>query len=322
MTALLEISDLRVAIGPEDMGLLAVRGMTLTVDEGETLVIVGESGSGKSVCLLAAMRLMSSAALHVVGGEVRFRGQDTLAMPLHAWRKLQGREIGMVFQDALASLNPVYTVGWQIAEKLRLQGHPRRAAARMAVELMAQVGIPDPARRAKAYPHQLSGGTRQRIMIAIALASDPALVICDEPTTALDATIQAQILDVLRRMRDDRGMAMIMVTHDLAVASEIADRIAVVYAGRVVESGPAEAVLFQPLHPYTRALLAAAPQDDPEAQIHAIPGAAPNPAEIAAGCLFAPRCGSATSLCRETTPPPVGGADHLSFCHHPERVEA
>lgn len=320
MTApLLEINDLRVEIGAGPRAIAAVTGLSFAVAQGETLVVLGESGSGKSVSLLAATRLLPVGR---TSGTVRFRGEDVLAMPLRRWRRIAGREIGMVFQDALAALNPVFSVGWQVAERLRLNGTGRRAAWVEAARLLVQVGIPDAAHRLNDYPHQFSGGMRQRIVIAIALATRPALMICDEPTTALDATIQAQILDLLARLRDETGTAMIMVTHDLAVAAETADRIVVMYGGRIVEAGTRSEVLGAPRHPYTAALIAAAPRVDHHgAPLDAIPGVAPDLSHLPPGCPFAPRCRRRSTAC-EADPPPVlqsvaQGAGHTVACHHP-----
>ncbi|QKV18300.1 ABC transporter ATP-binding protein [Oricola thermophila] len=322
MKPVLDIEGLRIEIGAPGGAVRAVDELSYSVGEGETLVIVGESGSGKSVGLLSAMRLLSDPPFRVTGGSVRFNGRDVLSMPLREWRRLAGEEIGMVFQDALTSLNPVFTVGWQIAERLRMQGVARGAATDRAIKLMQDVGIPDAAKRYRAFPHQFSGGMRQRIMIAIALASGPSLLVCDEPTTALDVTIQAQILELLNRHQRESGAAMIMVTHDLAVASEIADRIAVVYAGRVVEVGDMEDVLFRPLHPYTSALLAASPTEEEGRLPQAIPGTAPNLTGLGEGCAFAPRCSRASELCGRVSPPRVENGTHAALCHHALEVPA
>lgn len=322
MTSVFEITELEIEIGARTGAVHVANGLSYAVAKGETLVVVGESGSGKSVGLMTALRLLPNPPFRVTAGTVRFKGEDVMAMPPREWRRLAGREVGMVFQDALASLNPVFTVGWQISERLRVQGMSRATARQKAIQLMQHIGIPDAERRYSAFPHQFSGGMRQRIMIAIALASDPTLLVCDEPTTALDVTIQAQILDLLRRYQRESHTAMIMVTHDLGVASEIADRLAVVYAGRVVESGRSDDVLFNPIHPYTAALLAASPSEEEGHMPQPIPGAAPHLTERPLGCPFAPRCGHATDICRTAPPPEVGGNGHSALCHHALRVPA
>ena len=320
-TPVLAIDDLHLTLGAGNNPVRASNGLSYRVAKGETLVLLGESGSGKSVGLLAATRLLPIPPGRIVSGHVEFNGRDVLKMPAGEWRRLAGREIGMVFQDALASLNPVFTVGWQICEKLRIYRKARGAAIREeAVEIMASVGIPAAKERFGDYPHQLSGGMRQRIMIAIAIAASPSLLICDEPTTALDVTVQAQILDLLKRLQQDSGASMIMVTHDLAVAAQVADRLAVIYAGRVVESGPTRDVLDGPRHPYTRALMQATPyagiEDRP---LEAIPGRAPDLCKLPPGCAFAARCPAATEICRSQNPPQIKRRAGHVLCHHAER---
>ena len=296
---MLEIRDLRVRFG----AFPAVDGVDLDVAPGEVLGIVGESGSGKSVSMMALMGLIdapgvTSAAL------LRFEDQDLLAMPAAARRRLVGKDIAMVFQDALASLNPSYTVGHQIEEVLRAHLGLRGAAARQrALELLQQVEIPDAASRLGAYPHELSGGMNQRVMIALAIACSPKLLIADEPTTALDVTIQAQIMDLLLRLQRERGMALVMITHDLAVVAEMAQRVAVMYAGQVVETGRLPDVFESPRHPYTAALLAAIPEHNRGGRrLQALPGIVPGALDRPSGCLFSPRCPRAQDRCRAQRP--------------------
>jgi len=305
--SLLAVRDLRVAFGPTTV----LRGVSFDLDAGETLAVLGESGSGKSVTALTVMGILDPPA-RVTGGEVRYRGQDLLTLPERDRRRVRGREIAMVFQDALSALNPVFTVGWQIAETLRVrEGLSRRDALARAVELMDLVRIPAARDRLHDYPHQFSGGMRQRVSIAMALALDPAVLIADEPTTALDVTVQAQILDLLADLRRERNMALLLITHDLGVVAEVADRIAVMYAGRVVEHADVRSLFRAPAHPYTRALLASAP----------IVGAPPNLADLPAGCAFQPRCGYARDVCRTTQPSTVDiGGGRASACHFAREV--
>ena len=305
--SLLAVRDLRVAFGPTTV----LSGVSFDLDAGETLAVLGESGSGKSVTALTVMGILDPPA-RVTGGEVRYRGQDLLTLPERDRRRVRGREIAMVFQDALSALNPVFTVGWQIAETLRVrEGLSRRDAFARAVELMDLVRIPAARDRLHDYPHQFSGGMRQRVSIAMALALDPAVLIADEPTTALDVTVQAQILDLLADLRRERNMALLLITHDLGVVAEVADRIAVMYAGRVVEHADVRSLFRAPAHPYTRALLASAP----------IVGAPPNLADLPAGCAFQPRCGYARDVCRTTQPSTVDiGGGRASACHFAREV--
>jgi len=305
--SLLAVRDLRVAFGPTTV----LSGVSFDLDAGETLAVLGESGSGKSVTALTVMGILDPPA-RVTGGEVRYRGQDLLTLPERDRRRVRGREIAMVFQDALSALNPVFTVGWQIAETLRVrEGLSRRDALARAVELMDLVRIPAARDRLHDYPHQFSGGMRQRVSIAMALALDPAVLIADEPTTALDVTVQAQILDLLADLRRERNMALLLITHDLGVVAEVADRIAVMYAGRVVEHADVRSLFRAPAHPYTRALLASAP----------IVGAPPNLADLPAGCAFQPRCGYARDVCRTTQPSTVDiGGGRASACHFAREV--
>jgi oligopeptide transport system ATP-binding protein len=317
---LLEVNDLYVEFRSGRELVRAVNGASFAVRRGETAAVLGESGSGKSVTAAAIMRLLASPPAHITGGSIRFNGADVLGLPLSEWRQRCGRDIGMVFQDALASLNPVFSVGWQIAEPFRAHGVlPAKAALERAEALLARVGIPEPHARAHDYPHQFSGGMRQRVMIAMAIALDPSLLIADEPTTALDVTVQAQIMDLLRDLQRERHMAMVLITHDLGVVAEVADHVAVMYGGRVVESGPVRDVLSRPAHPYTRALLESMPRADAEQQqLNPIVGSPPNMATLPSGCSFHPRCRMATDQCRAALPPRVALAPN----HHAECFRA
>ncbi len=298
---LLRIEGLSVELAP---GLSPVRGVDLALERGECLGLVGESGSGKSMLALALLRLLPRGAR--LGGRVVFDGQDIAALPPASLPALRGRRIAMVFQEPMAALNPLMRVGAQVAEPLRHHlGLSANAAAMRAEELLAQVGIPDPARRAAAWPHELSGGMRQRVTIAIALACGPDLLIADEPTTALDATIQAQIVALLRRLKDELGLAMLLITHDLGVVAELADRVAVMYGGRIAEVAPAEAFFDGPLHPYARGLMAAtaALEAEPGARLSAVPGVVPGLRDLPSGCAFHPRCAAARPACAVSHPP-------------------
>jgi oligopeptide transport system ATP-binding protein len=322
-TPILDVKDLRVEFRSGGETVHAVNGASFQIDAGETAAILGESGSGKSVSASAIMRLLQSPPAFVTGGTVHFKGQDVLAMPIAKWREYCGKEIAMVFQDALTSLNPVFSVGWQIAELFRTHGvaSGRDADAR-AVDLLDRVGIPDPALRARDYAHQFSGGMRQRVMIAMAIALGPDLLIADEPTTALDVTVQAQIMELLDDLRAESDMAMILITHDLGVVADVADNVAVMYAGRVVERGPVSEVLARPGHAYTRALLDSVPRARGKGRkLNPIIGSPPDLARIPNGCAFHPRCRFATDLCRTEAPPGVAVApERIAECHHAEAV--
>ncbi len=292
---LLSVENLTVRFG----GVPAVEDVSFALAEGETLAIVGESGSGKSVTAMALMQLLDHRSARV-SGRALLDNHDLLALPERAMADLRGQAIGMIFQEPMTSLNPVHTIGDQIAETLiRHERLSRHAAAARAVVLLEQLGIPEPARRARAYPHELSGGMRQRAMIATALACGPRILIADEPTTALDVTIQAQILDLLRRLQQDTGMSMIFITHNLGVVAEIADRVVVMYAGEVVEDAPVAALLGRPMMPYTAGLMRSVPRLDAVLDAHesrrlvAIPGAVPDPRHRPAACRFQPRCAHA-----------------------------
>jgi oligopeptide/dipeptide ABC transporter ATP-binding protein len=305
----LRIEDLKTYFDTEAGLVRAVNGVSLSVAEGETLAIVGESGSGKSVTGLTVMRLLARTPARIAGGTIRFRDRsdqviDLIALPEAAMARIRGRDIAMIFQDPMSSLNPVFPVGEQIAEAIRIHKKATRRNARaQALDLLRQVGITDPEQRLDAYPHELSGGMRQRAMIAVALACDPKLLIADEPTTALDVTIQAQIIALLKRLQQERRMAMIFITHDLKLVEDIADQVAVMYASEIVEQGPAADVLSRPRHPYTRALLDCTPQGGGTRQrLKPIAGSMPSPIAPPAGCRFHPRCALREDACARTAP--------------------
>ena len=306
MPPLLEVVDLQTHFRTPDGVVKAVDGVSFTVDKGETLGIVGESGSGKSVTSLSIMRLVPQPAGRIVGGEIRFNGVDLLRHDEREMRRVRSRQIGMVFQDPMTSLNPVLTVERQLTETLELHmGLRGRAARRRAVELLDLVGIPSPEKRLDDLPHQFSGGMRQRVMIAMALSCSPQLLIADEPTTALDVTIQAQILELIAKLQAELGMAVLLITHDLGVVAGMADRIIVMYAGRVVEAGPTEAIFAGPRMPYTIGLLQSVPRLDEERghRLKPIRGAPPDLIELPAGCCpFAPRCDFVQPACKRQLP--------------------
>lgn len=295
MSHLLEVNNLQTHF-PTRAGLVrAVDGVSFYIDKGELLGLVGESGCGKSITALSIMRLIGPPG-RIVGGEISFDGKNLLKLSDSEMRAIRGDDIAMIFQDPMTSLNPVFTVGEQIAEALRLHRKLSRKAARDgAIEAMREVSIPDPARRIDDYPHQLSGGMRQRVMIAMALACDPKLLIADEPTTALDVTIQAQILELLNELRKNRELAVLLITHDLGVVAEVADRVAVMYTGRIVEESPVEELFARPRHPYTEGLLRSVPKLTTAAaakaeRLETIEGTVPSPTDLPPGCHFAPRC--------------------------------
>ncbi len=308
---LLEVRDLRTRFTTDAGVAWAVDGVSFDLREGETLALVGESGSGKSVTSLSILRLVAGPQGRITGGAVRFRGRDLLALPESEMRSVRGREISIVFQEPMTSLNPVFTCGAQVAEVLELHERlPRARARERVVELFRQVGIAEPGLRVDAYPHELSGGMRQRVMIAMALACRPSLLIADEPTTALDVTIQAQILELLGRLRRELGMAILLITHDLGVVAENADRLAVMYAGQVVEQADVGAAFTRPLHPYTAGLLASLPRlGDARGRLRAIPGQVPDPVAYPAGCRFHPRCPLAQERCRREMPALEGAGE-------------
>jgi peptide/nickel transport system ATP-binding protein len=301
---ILEIEDLSIEIAGETGTVRPVDGIGFSLAAGRTLALVGESGCGKSLTALAIMGLLDPAVMRVTGGSIRFAGADLAALPASRRRALSGDRLAMIFQEPMSALNPSMTIGAQIGEVLvRHRSLARRAARDAAIRLLRETGIPAPERRVDEYPHRLSGGMRQRAMIALALACQPQLLIADEPTTALDVTVQAQILDVLRRLRDAAGMALILITHDLGVVAELADEVAVMYAGRIVERAPVERLFAQPQHPYTIGLIGALPRlDAPASRLAVIGGAVPSPAAEISGCRFHPRCPFTLKHCREAAP--------------------
>ena len=306
--ALLDIKGLKTHFKTDDGWLHAVDGVDLSVDRGETLCLVGESGCGKSVTAMTVLKLMAMPPGRIVAGQVLWKGRDLVPLPMDDMRRIRAKEIAIVFQEPMTSLNPVYTVGEQIAESLRLhEGLSARDAMDRTVEMLRLVQIPTPERRVRDYPHQFSGGMRQRVMIAMALACSPQLLIADEPTTALDVTIQAQILDLLNELKSRLGMAILLITHAMGVVAEMAQRVAVMYAGQVVEEAPVGELFAHPRHPYTQGLIRSIPRIDTAAtrklRLEAIGGTVPRLIAPAQGCRFAPRCKFAMPACSETTPP-------------------
>ena len=314
--ALLDIRNLTVKFGTGKDPFRAVDGVNLRIEEGEVLGVVGESGSGKSVTMLALMGLVAFPG-RVSAELLEFDGVDLMTLQAKDRRLITGKDVAMIFQESLTSLNPCFTAGFQIMETLKVhEGGSRAARRERAIELLDQVGIPDAASRLNAFPHQLSGGMNQRVMIAMAIACNPRLLIADEPTTALDVTIQAQILDLLLELQRDRGMALILITHDMGVVAETADRVAVMYAGQIVEQRPVEALFEAPRHPYTSALLESLPErGSGRARLPTISGVVPGQFDRPGGCLFNPRCSLATDLCRSEAP--VAYGDDMVRCHTP-----
>ncbi len=334
-TPLLAVNNLHVEFAGRGRTVRAVRGLTYEIGAGETVGLVGESGSGKSVSALSLLGLLPKRVGRISAGTALFQGEEILHLSDEKLRRIRGNKIAMIFQDPLSSLNPVLTIGRQITEAIEThRGASHKQARRRAAELLELVGIPDADARLDNYPHQFSGGMRQRAMIAMALSCEPSLLIADEPTTALDVTIQAQILELLRRLRDELHMAVLLITHDLGVVAGFADRLAVMYAGRLVELGPTETVLSDPAHPYTVGLLRSLPRLDRPRQVALTPieGSPPDLASELRGCPFAPRCAWRVDVCASVDPDlvPVGGEragpaphDHFAACHnHPTRVEA
>ena len=327
--ALLEVENLRTHFRTPGGIVRAVDGLNFHVEQGEVLAIVGESGCGKSVTAMSILRLIPDPPGRSAGA-IRFLDRNLLGLSEAEMRKIRGKDISMIFQEPMTSLNPVLTIGRQIGETLMLhEGLDKAAATQRAVGSLKLVGIPEPERRVKQYPHELSGGMRQRVMIAMALACSPKLLIADEPTTALDVTVQAQILDLMRQLKARIGSAIILITHDLGVVAEMAQRVVVMYGGRKVEEAPVRALFATPRHPYTRALLGSVPKLDAgggaavKARLDEIPGVVPSLREAIPGCIFAPRCGFATDRCRTSYPPlrsTAGG--HSVACWETERVVA
>ncbi len=319
---LLEVEELFVEFRTRYGVAKAINGVNLTLRQGETVAVLGESGSGKSVTAQAIMGILDTPPGFITGGAIRYCGTDILRLPEERRREIRGPEISMIFQDALSSLNPVFPVGWQIAEMFRIhRGMNKTDALDRAVGLMERVQIPAARQRVKAFPHQFSGGMRQRIMIAMAIALDPAVLIADEPTTALDVTVQAQVMKLLKELQEERQMGLILITHDLGVVADVADRIAVMYAGRIVEQGDIFPLYAQPGHPYTEGLLASIPRLDQKGQqLAAIGGLPPNLTKIPPGCPFNPRCKYVQDVCRVDPPPPLREVHHHRFsaCHFAE----
>jgi peptide/nickel transport system ATP-binding protein len=315
--ALLQVRDLRTHFETRAGTVKAVNGISFTLERGEILGLVGESGSGKSVTGFSLIGLLDPPG-RIAGGSVMFQGQELVGRSQAEMRKLRGKRIAMIFQDPAATLNPVLTIGQQMAMAVQAHGGGGDGAAlALAARSLARVGIPDAAKRLNAYPHEFSGGMRQRVAIAIALLHEPELIIADEPTTALDVSIQAQILAEMKTLAQGSGTALIWISHDLAIVSSLADRVIVLYLGRIVEFGPVSDVLRAPLHPYTRGLLDSLPaMADPGQKLRQIPGSTPSPLHVPPGCPFAPRCAHADDRCR-SEPPPVGDERHGAFCHYP-----
>jgi oligopeptide/dipeptide ABC transporter ATP-binding protein len=322
---LVEVNNLKTYFYTDEGVVKSVDGVTFHINKGETLAVVGESGSGKSVTSLSIMRLIPSPPGKIVDGTIIFRGRDGNAKDITTMseaemRKIRGNEVSMIFQEPMTSLNPVYTVGDQIAEAVMLhQNKGRKEAMEVAITMLELVGIPEARRRVTNYPHQMSGGMRQRVMIAMALSCNPALLIADEPTTALDVTIQAQILDLMRKLQREIGMSILFITHNLGVVAEMADRVVVMYGGRVVEEGDVVDIFKAPKHPYTMGLLHSIPRVDhaksEQNRLEAIPGNVPNPLYLPSGCAFHPRCKFAIDACKEAIPALEDtGKGHMSRC--------
>ena len=323
---LLEVENLHVEFAVREGLAKAINGVSFTLHEGETLAILGESGSGKSVTAQAVMGILDSPPARVSAGQIRYCGTDLLTLPEPQRRAVRGAEISMIFQDALSALNPVFPVGWQIAEMFRVhRGMNRSDARKHAISLMERVNIPGARDRVDAFPHQFSGGMRQRIMIAMAIALDPAVLIADEPTTALDVTVQAQIMDLLTELQAERKMGLILITHDLGVVADVAERIVVMYTGRIVEDAGVFELYETPAHPYTKGLLESIPRLDQKGQtLTAIGGLPPNLLRIPDGCPFHPRCRYARDVCRVGSPPPLEEVrvGRFAACHFAEEVMA
>jgi len=321
MSELIRVKDLRTSFFTPEGEVRAVDGVSFEIEEGKTMGLVGESGCGKSVTALSVMRLVPSPPGKVVGGEILYRSRDLLRLNGESMRKIRGNEISMIFQEPMTSLNPVFTIGNQIGEAIRLhQGLGRRETRGKTIEMLRLVKIADPESRIDDYPHQLSGGMRQRVMIAMALSCNPSLLIADEPTTALDVTIQAQILDLMKELQEKLGMALLLITHDLGVVAEQADEVAIMYAGKIVERAKAEAIFNRPLHPYTVGLLNSLPGTGgkKKKRLEAIPGVVPSPLELPSGCRFRDRCPKVSGICAEAEPSLVEkDKGHWVACYFP-----
>lgn len=317
MNRLLEIQNLRTYFQTPNGTLSAVDGISFHIESGETLCVVGESGCGKSVTALSIMRLLRTPPARYVSGHILFEDEDLLKLSKERMRRIRGRDIAMIFQEPMTSLNPVHTVGRQIAEAIRLRDSKLgvNEAIERAIEMLKLVMVPDPHRRVKEYPHQMSGGMRQRAMIAMALSCNPKLLIADEPTTALDVTVQAQILKLMKKLKDELGMAMLFITHDLGVVARMAQRVVVMYAGEVVEEGTVFEIFERPLHPYTRGLLECIPRLDQErGELQIIHGSVPSPLTFPEGCRFSPRCSESMEMCHKENPALVEEDRHRVAC--------
>ena len=319
MGRLIEVKGLVTSFFTLEGEVRAVDGVSFEIEEGKTLGLVGESGCGKSVTALSIMRLVASPPGKIVSGEILYRGRDLLKLNGEAMRKIRGNEISMIFQEPMTSLNPVFTIGDQIGEAIRLhQGLPKKQTRQKTIEMLRLVKIADPESRVDDYPHQLSGGMRQRVMIAMALSCNPALLIADEPTTALDVTIQAQILELMKELQEKLGMALLLITHDLGVVAEQADEVAIMYAGKIVERSAARSIFERPLHPYTVGLLNSLPGVGAKKKnrLEAIPGVVPSPLELPTGCRFRDRCPKAAGICAEAEPKlEEKGKNHWAACY-------
>ncbi|OWU70610.1 peptide ABC transporter ATP-binding protein [Marinibacterium profundimaris] len=316
---MVRVEDLKVTFVSREESVSAVNGINFELKRGEVMCVIGESGSGKSVMMRALMRLHPPKRT-VIEGTMEVDGHDIQSVPERQMRKLRGSTVSMIFQEPMTALDPLYTVGEQIAETVRLhEGIPQEAAMKRALELLELVRVPSPERRLKAYPHELSGGLRQRAMIAVALSCNPSLLLADEPTTALDASVQIQVLVLLRRLQKELGMSVIFVTHDLGVAAQIADKVAVMYAGRLVEYGSVRDVLLDPKHHYTKGMLASTVAEQEKGKpLGAIPGTPPDLRALPSGCSFAPRCRAAKAICRSVLPEEFDtGGGHRVRCHFP-----
>ena len=319
MAGLIQVKDLRTSFFTPEGEVKAVDGVSFEIAEGQTLGLVGESACGKSMTALSIMRLVPSPPGRIVGGEILYQGRDLLKLDGESMRKMRGNEISMIFQEPMTSLNPVFTVGDQIGEAIHLhQGLGKRETREKTIEMLRLVKIADPDSRVDDYPHQLSGGMRQRVMIAMALSCNPSLLIADEPTTALDVTIQAQILELMQELQEKLGMSLLLITHDLGVVAEQADEVAIMYAGKIVERAATKQIFNRPLHPYTAGLLNSLPgvRGHKKKRLDAIPGVVPSPLELPGGCRFRDRCPKAAAMCAEAEPALVEkGKDHWAACY-------
>lgn len=316
-TPLLEIRDLRAYFHTRRGIVKAVNGISYSIQPHETLAIVGESGSGKSVSQLSYLGLLPSPPLKIESGQVLYKGEDLITMDPDKLRDIRGNKVSMIFQEPMTSLNPYMKVGNQLIEPLIIhKGATKDAAWKKSIEALKRVGIPDAENAMNRYPHEFSGGMRQRVMIAMALTTDPEVLIADEPTTALDVTVQAQILELLKQIQKDTGMAILLITHDLGVVASVADRVVVMYAGRIFETGTVDTIFYESKHPYTRALLKSTPRIDSQGVLPVIGGTAPDLSKVGEGCPFYERCELRVDICKQTFPAPTSlGKDHASYCH-------